>query len=307
MVGAGVPLIAGCSESQSTPGESGTSTPSERNVQSVSEILSCSDVNADGLLRVTPTGATVFADKREPLVSFKERLGENHTEEMKVIELENRYALELYGDNFDIKDIEVLAEQRSGITGFEPGLSEQTVLKTAEEVMSSLSEPEEVEEYTVYHVDRESKPDTIVGEVITSESLNQSKNITFYAEVDGKRTLLAEGSMIDVEGVEETDRGLISVRIQLSDGGEQQFAERLSSVVDLSGGVSRKVIQVYLGNESVMGFGISRSFAETIQSGDWDGSFRLGFNDESKAKKFSKIGGLIQVSVPADTKYSKCG
>lgn len=115
-------------------------------------------------------------------------------------------------------------------------------------------------------------PDTVLLTVTDGEE-----------EVD----LLTVGDIAATGPVDESPSGAYIVPVELTAEGETGFEETLAEVGALENPEAHE-IRTYLDGETVFTARIAPGFADAVESGDWEGEFRLAVEEEATARRLRR-------------------
>jgi len=109
---------------------------------------------------------------------------------------------------------------------------------------------------------------------------------TLLTVTDGEREvdLLTVGGIAETGAVQESRGGAHVVPVELTETARESFRDNLARVGALESPEAHE-IRTYLDGEVLFTASISPGFAEAVQSGDWDGTFRLAVDEAANARR----------------------
>jgi hypothetical protein len=112
---------------------------------------------------------------------------------------------------------------------------------------------------------------------------------TLLTVTDGDREidLLTVGGIVEVGAVQESRGGSHVVPVELTESARESFRDTLARVGALESPEAHK-IRTYLDGEVLFTASISPGFADALQSGDWDGTFRLAVDEAANARQLRR-------------------
>jgi hypothetical protein len=103
--------------------------------------------------------------------------------------------------------------------------------------------------------------------------------------IDETRTLVESRHIETVGPVETGQSGMPYLTLQLSDQGVEAATEA-ASAADLAERYEDAEIAVLVDGEAQNRFGVAQGLANSIVDGEWDGAFRMTFENEESAESF---------------------
>jgi hypothetical protein len=106
-------------------------------------------------------------------------------------------------------------------------------------------------------------------------------------EGEGEVDLLTVGGIAETGAVQESRGGAHVVPVELTETARESFRNTLARVGALDSPEAHE-IRTYLDGEVLFTASISPGFAEAVQSGDWDGTFRLAVEEAANARRLRR-------------------
>jgi hypothetical protein len=112
---------------------------------------------------------------------------------------------------------------------------------------------------------------------------------TLLTVTDGEREvdLLTVGGVAETGAVAESRGGAYVVPVELTDDARDSFRDTLASVGALESPEAHE-IRTYLDGEVLFTASIAPGFADAVESGEWDGRFRLAVEEAATARRLRR-------------------
>jgi hypothetical protein len=121
----------------------------------------------------------------------------------------------------------------------------------------------------------------------TDGGSDSADGATFEARLHGadREWPLFDGTDLDrIGAVRTTDTGMVTVPVLLTETALTHVTETFRSAGVSANLDAFEIVQMYDGDE-LNRFGISRSLAEAVADGEWDGQLLLSFEDRQRAER----------------------
>lgn len=313
-----VATVAGCSGDTGESSE--TSSPrTTATAQALSERPTCQTTEADEILEVTTTGATVVATDRAAAESVRDELADETSDRVRLVAVERdgteRVAVEIPRDtraSDALGDVTEAFADRESVVGRRRGRSIETVRGVATRLRRSIGESDRLTptEFRVRVVRPEPPEPFVVTTVLIGTGdasvLGAAESLAFrVATDDGEATLVTGGQILEARANPDGDPP--NVQFTLTTTGARAFRQGLQAANALDGGRGRP-LRLYYEEELVWDGGISPGFAESIRSGAFldDPSFTVAVASPEEARDLAASMNLLTFDVPVRERLRRC-